>query len=131
MHLLRFYLIGVISYLQRSISGEKLGSQANVEVFKTIGSAETAITVYFEEKPIPARIGETVAACLLRSGVPFFRTTPISGAPRLPYCMIGHCFECLIEIDGAGNRQACLLAVEDGMRLRTQNGSASIPGIEA
>lgn len=99
-------------------------------MFKSIGSAETDITVYLEDEPIPARIGETVAACLLRAGVPFFRTTPVSGTRRLPYCMIGHCFECLVEIDGVGNRQACLLPVEDGMRLRSQDGPASIPGIE-
>jgi predicted molibdopterin-dependent oxidoreductase YjgC len=41
--------------------------------------------------------------------------------------MIGHCFECLVEIDGVGNRQACLTLVREGMRVRRQNGAAAVP----
>jgi predicted molibdopterin-dependent oxidoreductase YjgC len=97
-------------------------------MFTSIGSTEATITVFLDDKPIQAREGETIAACLLRAGVPYFRTTPVSGAARLPYCMIGHCFDCLIEIDGIGSRQACLLQVRHGMRLRTQEGAAAIAG---
>lgn len=100
-------------------------------MFAPIGSTEATITIYLDGRPIPARAGETIAARLLRAGVSHFRTTPASGAKRLPYCMIGHCFDCLIEIDGIGSRQACLSPVEDGMTLRIQNGAATIPGVEA
>lgn len=99
-------------------------------MFAPIGSTDATITIYLDGRPIPARAGETIAACLLRAGVSHFRTTPASGAKRLPYCMIGHCFDCLIEIDGIGSRQACLSPVEDGMTLRIQNGAATIPGVE-
>jgi predicted molibdopterin-dependent oxidoreductase YjgC len=85
-------------------------------------------TIHFNGNPITARQGETVAACLLRAGVTVFRRTPVSDAPRLPYCMIGHCFDCLVEIDGQGSRQACLVHVEDGMRVWPQHGAAAIPG---
>lgn len=98
-------------------------------MFKPIGSAEVTITIYLNGRGIPARAGESIAACLLRAGVTHFRTTPASGARRLPYCMIGHCFDCLIEIDGIGSRQACLSQVENGMKLRTQDGPATIPGV--
>lgn len=98
-------------------------------MFKPVGSAEATMTIYLDGRAIPARAGETIAACLLRAGVSHFRTTPVSGAMRLPYCMIGHCFDCLIEIDGIGSRQACLSTVETGMRLSTQNGPATIPGV--
>lgn len=96
-------------------------------MFEPVGSAEATMTIYLDGRAIPARTGETIAACLLRAGVSHFRTTPVSGARRLPYCMIGHCFDCLIEIDGVGSRQACLNGVEDGMRLRTQDGAAAVP----
>lgn len=86
------------------------------------------ITIFFDDQPIAARAGETVAACLLRAGATHFRTTPVSGSPRLPYCMIGHCFDCIIEIDGVGSRQSCLLQVRDGMRVRTQEGVARVAG---
>lgn len=61
------------------------------------------------------------------AGIPHFHTTPISGSGRLPYCMIGHCFDCLMEIDGA-SRQACLSPVRHGMKIRTQTGAATIFG---
>lgn len=95
-------------------------------MFKPIGSPQASLTVYLDGRPIPARQGETIAACLLRAGVPSFRTTPVTGAPRLPYCMIGQCFDCLIDIEGLGSRQACLIRVQDGMRLKTQDGEALV-----
>ena len=95
-------------------------------MFTPVGSPEATITIFLDNRPIPARVGETIAACLLRAGIPHFRTTPVSGSPRLPFCMIGHCFDCLIEIEGVGSRQACLSQVADGMQLRTQLGPASI-----
>ena len=53
------------------------------------------------------------------------RTTPVSGEPRAPYCMMGVCFECLMEIDGAANQQACLVTVADGMRINRQLGAVA------
>jgi predicted molibdopterin-dependent oxidoreductase YjgC len=37
--------------------------------------------------------------------------------------MMGVCFECLLEIDGLQNRQACLTTVREGMKIRTQMGA--------
>jgi hypothetical protein len=61
------------------------------------------------------------AAVLLHGGVS--RTTAVSGSPRAPFCMMGVCFDCLMEIDGVPNRQACLVQVADGMRIRRQEGA--------
>jgi predicted molibdopterin-dependent oxidoreductase YjgC len=95
-------------------------------MFKPVGSSEATITIFLDNEPIAARSGESIAACLLRAGAPRFRATPVSGSPRLPYCMIGHCFDCLVEIEGVGSRQACLALVANGMRVRVQNGAASV-----
>jgi D-hydroxyproline dehydrogenase subunit gamma len=84
------------------------------------------VTIHFDGRPLMARPGETVAACLMREGVRAFRRTPVSGSPRLPYCMIGHCFDCLVEIEGQGSQQACLVLVVDGMCIRPQDGLAAI-----
>ena len=51
------------------------------------------------------------------------RETPVSGAPRLPYCMMGACFDCLAEIDGVANRQACMVPATPGMRIAPQRGA--------
>lgn len=98
------------------------------EVFLPVGLIDNPLTLFLDDQPVEARSGETVAACLLRAGAEYFRTTPVSGSRRLPYCMIGHCFDCLVEIDGVGNRQACLTLVQDGIRVRRQNGAAQVRG---
>ena len=36
------------------------------------------------------------------------RDSAVIGAPRGPFCMMGVCFDCLVEIDGLPNRQACM-----------------------
>lgn len=95
-------------------------------MFQPIGSSEAMLTICFEGSALPARQGETLAACLLRNGVTMFRTTPVTGAPRMPYCMIGHCFECLVEVEGQGSLQACLTLAESGMRVSRQAGPMSI-----
>jgi predicted molibdopterin-dependent oxidoreductase YjgC len=77
-------------------------------------------------RPATARAGDTVAAALLASGVEVCRTTPVSGAPRAPYCMMGVCFECLVTIDGVGSRQGCLVPVEAGMQVETQQGARGV-----
>jgi predicted molibdopterin-dependent oxidoreductase YjgC len=69
-----------------------------------------------------AREGDSVAAALLAAGCTVLRTTPVSGTPRAPYCMIGACFDCLVTIDGVGSRQACLARVREGMAIATQRG---------
>ena len=71
--------------------------------------------------------GDTVAAALLAAGETDLRATPVSGSPRAPYCMMGVCFECLMEIDGIGNRQACLTPVIEGMQVRRQRGARGVP----
>lgn len=58
--------------------------------------------------------GSNLAAALLAAGVDVFRHTPVSNAPRAPFCMMGACFDCLVEIHGV-TRQACMLEVTEGM----------------
>ena len=41
-----------------------------------------------------------MAAAVFAAGFDHTRTSPISGYRRGPYCMMGVCFECLVEIDG-------------------------------
>ena len=80
------------------------------------------IAIEFEGRILQVAPHETVAAALLADGVEHTRTTPVTGAPRAPYCMMGVCFDCLMEIDGIPNRQACMTRVQDGMKVRRQDG---------
>ena len=76
------------------------------------------VVIDFEGAPIEAREGDSVAAAVLASGHAVTRTTPVSGTGRGPFCMMGVCFDCLMEIDGMANRQACMVPVEDGLKVR-------------
>ncbi|GMQ76876.1 MAG: (2Fe-2S)-binding protein [Gammaproteobacteria bacterium] len=84
------------------------------------------VRIEFEGQALLAQPGDTVAAALLAGNHWCFRTTPVSGAPRGPFCMMGVCFDCLVEIDGVANRQACMIEVRDGMRVKRQQGASDI-----
>ncbi|WP_439498531.1 (2Fe-2S)-binding protein [Bosea sp. (in: a-proteobacteria)] len=85
-----------------------------------------AVTVYIDGVPAAAEAGETLAAVLLRQSEIWARTTPVSGAKRAPYCMMGVCFECLAEVDGVASVQTCLTPVKAGMRVERQRGKRSL-----
>ncbi|KXF75439.1 (2Fe-2S)-binding protein [Paramesorhizobium deserti] len=84
------------------------------------------VEITVEGQRVTAREGDTVAAALLASGLDVRRRTAVSGAPRLPYCMMGVCFDCLVTIDGVGNRQGCLVPVREGMKIEIQKGRREI-----
>jgi predicted molibdopterin-dependent oxidoreductase YjgC len=88
--------------------------------------AGTPVRLTVDGKAIDACEGDTVAAALFANGIDHCRTTPVSGAPRAPYCMMGVCFDCLVTIDGVGNRQGCLVRVKDGMAVATQKGKREL-----
>jgi predicted molibdopterin-dependent oxidoreductase YjgC len=98
----------------------------------TTGLAPTSasVTVQFEDQLISVPAGLSIAAALLLNGAEPFRTTPVTQSPRAPYCMMGVCFECLVEVDGKPSRQACLTTVRDGMVIRRQHGASALTPIE-
>ena len=81
-----------------------------------------ALNVIIDGAPVAAQEGDSVAAAMLASGHAVARITAVSGVPRAPFCLIGACFECLVTIDGVGNRQACMTQVVPGMRIETGRG---------
>lgn len=85
-------------------------------------AGRAVVTIFLEGKPVQVPKGETVAAAVLACGMESVRTTPVSGAPRMPYCLMGICFECLMEIDDVPNSQACMTPVREGMRVERQIG---------
>ena len=58
---------------------------------------------------------ESVAAALLREGVPFVRHHPVDASARLPFCMMGQCQECLVSVEGGPLQRACMLPLRPGM----------------
>jgi len=85
--------------------------------------APATLTLQVDGRPLRARQGETLAAALLAGGVVPFRRTAVSGAPRAPMCLMGVCFECVVEVDGLGSVQSCMLEVRDGMQVHLPTGA--------
>lgn len=84
------------------------------------GVATKPATIMVDGVATEVEDGEPVAAVLLRLTPFTTRNTPVSGAPRAPYCMMGACFECLVEIDGATSLRSCMTRARDGMVVHRQ-----------
>jgi predicted molibdopterin-dependent oxidoreductase YjgC len=83
-------------------------------MFKHDATTYTSVEVILDGQhtSLPAEI--SVAAALLTIGEITSRISPTSKKPCSPHCLMGVCFECLMEIDGI-RRQACMTTVKEGM----------------
>ncbi len=89
-------------------------------------NTEATVTVIVNGTDLSVPRGFTAAAAMLLQGSGPTRTTPLSGEGRAPYCMMGVCFECLMEINGEPNQQGCSMPVSDGMRINRQHGKRGV-----
>jgi predicted molibdopterin-dependent oxidoreductase YjgC len=87
---------------------------------------EPTVTITVEDRPVVVPESDSVAAAMLAAGIVTARITPVSNVHRGPYCMMGTCFECLVEIDGVPNQQACQTQVREGMNIIVQRGLRDI-----
>jgi len=84
-----------------------------------------SVGIDFEGTQLNVPAGITVAAAVMGySGENYIRRSPVSGEKRAPFCFMGVCHECLMEIDGTPDQQACLIEVRDGMCIKRQTGLA-------
>lgn len=90
------------------------------------GAVPRSIRMTLDGAQVLARPGESVAAALLAQDSGATRTTPVTGAGRTPFCMMGVCFDCLVTIDGRQNVQACMVEAGEGMVIYRQQGARRI-----
>ena len=91
-------------------------------MFRRLRDGGTPVTIVVDGRVVEARAGDTVAAAMLAAGFARMHSTP-RGQPRGAYCAMGACHDCVVTIDGVGNRRACMVEVEEGMNVRTQQSS--------
>ncbi len=87
------------------------------------------VEVMLDGEPLKLQSGISLAAALIAAEQIPMRHNPVSGAPRAAYCMMGSCFDCVIEVDGV-NQRACQTMVAEGLVLcragfDANNGSTS------
>jgi len=89
-------------------------------MFRRLHKVGEPISVFIdgERYSVPRQI--SVAAAMLYLDLWPFRRTRVSQSPRAPFCMMGSCFECLLEIDDRRNQRACQIEVSEGMQIRRQ-----------
>lgn len=90
-------------------------------------SRPPAVTMHVNGRDVSAHEGETVATALISAGVLTMSRDNLApaggGRPRSPYCNMGVCFDCMIEIEdvaagGAPLRaRACLTPVRADLRI--------------
>ena len=96
-------------------------------MFRRLASeSRQPVMVIIDGVVVEADARDSVAAALLRYGAPAVQSNKASGQPRGPYCMMGVCFECLVNIDGRKDQQACMLLVRPGMQITTQMVTADV-----
>ena len=79
------------------------------------------VTMTVDGESVTVPTGISVAAAVL--GHHHARETythPVDGSPRAPFCLMGVCFECMMEINGESNVQSCLVTVQDGLAVKRQ-----------
>lgn len=69
--------------------------------------------------------GRTLALALMEAGCRATRHDH-QGVPRAPYCLMGVCFECVVQLNGQDHVQACLVRVEPGMQVRLPQGGCEV-----
>ncbi|RDK02982.1 FAD-dependent oxidoreductase [Paraburkholderia lacunae] len=74
------------------------------------------ISFDYDGERISALEGESIAAALAGAGRGVYRETR-AGERRGLYCGMGHCFECLVSVDGKEAQRACMTKAAHGMRV--------------
>ncbi|WP_041373525.1 (2Fe-2S)-binding protein [Phenylobacterium zucineum] len=93
-------------------------------MFRKLQSKRSArsVTIMVDGQALLVEEGEPLSAILLRTPPHISRTTPIGGAARAPFCMMGVCFDCLAEVDGEVSSRTCMIRARHGMVVRRQSG---------
>lgn len=78
-------------------------------------------TLSVDGEPVAIADGDSLAACLMRSGRIAFRRS-LKGQLRGVYCGIGVCNECLVTLDGRPNIRACVTDARPGAIVETETG---------
>ncbi len=89
-------------------------------MFSLYDVTDKTVTIILDGIPQEVPVGISVAAAVLGKGHVHTRVSPVSGEPRAPYCMMGVCYECMMEIDGLKDQQSCQIQVREGMTVNRQ-----------
>jgi predicted molibdopterin-dependent oxidoreductase YjgC len=93
----------------------------------TLGVARpAAVSIFVNGRAIEAYEGESVLTALIAAGV-LTTSRDSFGRLRTPFCNMGVCFDCLVELadgaEGSSRVRACLTPVRAGLRVVVPEGN--------
>jgi hypothetical protein len=83
-------------------------------------SAPLGTTILVDGEEVPALVGQSVAGALEAAGIRTWRTNKVDGSPRAPFCGMGVCYECELQVERSAETRACMAEVEPGLVIRTE-----------
>ena len=89
-------------------------------MFRKLFEDRNKVCISFEGEEFYVDMDQSVASALLAEGHHVFRSSVINNQPRGAFCMMGVCFDCLLEINGRPNQQACMVPVRENMVIKRQ-----------
>lgn len=87
------------------------------------------IEFYWQDIPLKAHKGETIAAALFANGIHVFGHHPKDGSPLGIFCANGQCSQCMVIADGMPLK-SCMEEVTPGMRVNPNNGYPELPVVK-
>jgi sarcosine oxidase, subunit alpha len=84
------------------------------------------VTFTFNGRAITAYEGDTIASALYRAGIRVLSRGFKYHRPRGLMCVAGHCPNCLVDVDATPSLRSCMVPVESGMAVRSQNAWPSL-----
>jgi sarcosine oxidase, subunit alpha len=86
------------------------------------------IEIYWQNKPLSARAGETISAALIANGIDIFGHHPKDGSPQGLFCANGQCAQCMVLVDGVPIK-SCMTKVAPGISVMPLDGLPDISGL--
>ncbi len=91
--------------------------QNRIEKHPILEVPETeTIEFYWQNQPIQAKAGETIASALIANGVDIFGHHPKDGSPLGIFCANGQCSQCLVLVNGRPVK-SCMTIAKPGMSV--------------
>jgi len=87
------------------------------------------IEFYWQDKPLKAHKGETIAAALFANGIHVFGHHPKDGSPLGIFCANGQCSQCMVIANGKPLK-SCMEEVTAGMRVHPNDGYPELPAVK-
>lgn len=91
---------------------------------------DAKVFFFYNNKPLTAQAGQTVAAALIAIGIKQFGVSRKLRQPRGLFCSNGRCCSCFVSINGIDHVLSCMVVIEEGMKIRFNDGNPILKGVE-